>query len=120
MTLLAKRMENPQNDYDNYIGADAIMRFIKTHKNIPNYENLEEDYRERFYNLYRILADSSYKTPYTPLQEKGVEAMAVFDFCKKLSITRTFTADDKDALISDAREVLLKCASDLIPRSNPQ
>lgn len=110
------RMEPPKSDYDSYIGADAISRFLKEHTHIPNCASLEDYYSSRFFTLYRTIINSGYKITYTKAQEKCVEAMAVFDFCKNLEITTGFSKDDKDALISKAHEVLLTCSSDLIQR----
>lgn len=110
------RMETPKTDYDYYIEADAISRFLKEHAHIPNCASLEDYYSTRFFTLYRTIINSGYKITYTKAQEKCVEAMAVFDFCKNLEITTGFTKDDKDALIFKAHEVLLTCASDLIQR----
>ena len=62
MTFIAKRMETPQNDYDTYIGADAIVRFLGKHANIPNCESLKAEYEAKFYTLYRILAASNHPT----------------------------------------------------------
>jgi hypothetical protein len=111
-------MENPQTAYyDEYIGADAIAKFLKKHPHIPDCESLEEDYSARFYSLYNKL--KGYESSYTTAEEKSVEAMAVFDFCKSVSITAHFTESDKENLMCGAREVLTQCARALIPRAVP-
>ena len=119
MTFIAKRMETPLNDYDTYIGADAIVRFLGKHANIPNCESLKAEYEAKFYTLYRILADASFKPSYTKEEEASVEAMVVLDFCKAINITANFTENDKALLVDAAREVLTQCARALIPRSAP-
>jgi hypothetical protein len=114
-------MTNPQNTYDAYIGADAIGRFLKAHSDddipIPNRYTLKDEYDARFYKLYRILADTGYKSSYTKAEEASVEAMAVLDFCEGISITANFTVSVKEELLCAARKVVTQCASALIPRS---
>jgi hypothetical protein len=117
-------MANPEADpvaiaiaianYEKYNGADAIGVFLDNHPNIPDAEKLSRHYNDIVLSLFSTVRRTRNSFTCTPEEDNCVEAMAVFDFCKSLGITGSFTQDDKDVLITEAREVLCKCTSALL------
>jgi len=108
---MANSEVNPDANYVKLIEADAICNFLDKYPKIPGAQVLKRKYNNIVLSLSSTVKRT--RTESTPEEDRCDEAIAVLDFCKSLVITESFTQDDKDSLIEEARAVLLQCARDL-------